>query len=276
MVAAVEQVVRAQDDTAGPQRPDLERRHERPAGLANGIAHSLVVRRSLQANVLPVVGRMLAAHGDPIHALHDVVEVEVVGAGEVVVILFVIEGPVLRIGNDRRGPHVLAHGLRVVQQLDLDRVVMARLAHVVRAVVVLVPPLIEGVAEVGRVVGEGHDRPVPSDQALTGFDDARRVDDVEHFRNQGRGDAFPLGTRTSLQFKDAFVQSGTYAETFRRERDESAADKVGHQGLGIRVTQCKDPLRKRGNLVSGRIERVPLFARYWRKGGIAWRSNSES
>ena len=54
-------------------------------------------------------------------------EIEVVGSGEIVVVFFVIEGPVVRVGHGRRRAHVFAHGLRIVQHFDLHGLVVALL-----------------------------------------------------------------------------------------------------------------------------------------------------
>ena len=69
-------------------------------------------------------------------------EIEVVGSGEIVVVFFVIEGPVVRVGHGRRRAHVFAHGLRIVQHFDLHGLVVALFAAVERAVVVFVPVLV--------------------------------------------------------------------------------------------------------------------------------------
>ena len=162
VVAAVEQVVRVEHHAARLQRPDLELPHQRPAGADDGLAHAVVVPGGLLADVLGAVGGIWAAHRNALHAVQVVAEIQVVGAGEVVVVFLVVERPILRIGHRRGRPHVSAHFLWIVEHLYLHGMVVALLAGVEGAVVVLVPMLVVGTAGEGRVVREGHDGVVPA------------------------------------------------------------------------------------------------------------------
>ena len=114
-------------------------------------------------NIAGVVLGVGAADGLAFHAAEVVGEIEVVGPGEIVVVFFVVEGPVVGVGHGRRRAHVLAHGLRIVQHFDLHGLVVALFAAVERAVVVLVPVLVAAAAGEGRIVGERHDAPVLAD-----------------------------------------------------------------------------------------------------------------
>ena len=114
-------------------------------------------------NIAGVVLGIRAADGLALHAAELVGEIEVVGPGEIVVVFFVVEGPVVRVGHGRRRAHVLAHGLRIVQHFDLHSLVVALFAAVERAVVVLVPVLVAAAAGEGRIVGERHNGPVFAD-----------------------------------------------------------------------------------------------------------------
>ena len=69
-----------------------------------------------------------------------------IGAGKVVVILFVVEGPILGVGDGGGRPHLLSHWLRVVEHLNLHGLMVTLFAAVIGAVVILVPMLIAGAA----------------------------------------------------------------------------------------------------------------------------------
>ena len=99
-------------------------------------------------------------------------------------IFLVIKGPVVRVGHGRGRPHVLAHGLRIVQHFDLHGLVVALFAAIERAIVVLVPVLVAAAAGEGRIVGERYNGPVFADQLVAGRDDAGSVDDFEHIWNE--------------------------------------------------------------------------------------------
>lgn len=103
-----------------------------------------------------------------------------VGTGKVIVILFVVKGPVLRIGHSGSGSHLLRHRLRIVEHFDLHSLMVTLFAAVVGAVVVLVPMLIAGSAGKGGIVGEGNNRPVFADKLVARCHQSRRVEQVEH------------------------------------------------------------------------------------------------
>ena len=93
-------------------------------------------------NIAAVVLGIGAADWLALHAAELVGEIEVIGPSEIVVVFFVVEGPVVRVGHGRGRAHVLAHGLRIVQHFDLHGLVVALFAAIEGAVVVLVPVLV--------------------------------------------------------------------------------------------------------------------------------------
>ena len=162
-----------------------------------------------------------------------------VGTGEVVVVLLVVLRPVLRVRHGRRRTRVGRDGLRVVQHFDLHRVVMAMAATVVGAIVVLVPVLVSGTAEVGRVVGEGDDGPVLPQQPVAGVHDAGRVDHIEDFRNDGGGDVALGAERGLLLLVDGVVDGERDAEVLRCEHHQAAACEVPDQGVRLGVREAR-------------------------------------
>ena len=128
-----------------------------------------------------------------------------VGPGEIVVVFFVVEGPVVGVGHGCRRAHVLAHGLRIVQHFDLHGLVVALFATVERAVVVLVPMLVAAAAGEGRIVGERHNSPVLADQLVAGRDDAGGVDDFEYIWNEFGRNALARANRLFFALVDSLV-----------------------------------------------------------------------
>ena len=220
-----------QHHAASLERRDLERRDQRPACLLDRLTHANIVRRSPRNHVRLAVTAVRAARGGALHAVQLVAEVEVVGAGEVVVVLLVVERPVLRIGDDGGRPHVVGDRLRVVQHLDLHGMVVPVPAHVVRPVVVLVPMLVVSAARERRVVRVRHDGPVLADQPVAGGHHARRVDDLEDLGNgRGRDPALVADHRLFL-LVDRVVDRCRDAEVFRCQHHEAPADEVLDQAL---------------------------------------------
>ena len=100
-----------------------------------------------------------------------------------------IEGPVVGVRNRRGGAHLRGDRLRVVEQLDLHRLVVALLARVVRSAVVLVPVLIPRPARERRIVDERHDGPVFACQQVARRHQAGGAQQVEDFGDRRGGDA---------------------------------------------------------------------------------------
>ena len=232
VVAPMEQIVGVQHHAPRRQRRHLELAHQWPAGIRDRGAHPFVVAGAAGANVRLGVGGFGAAYRHALHAVQVVGEIQVVRAGEVVLILLVVEGPVVRIGHHGGGPHVLRHGLRVVEQLHLHGLVMALLAAVERAVVVLVPVLIVGAAGEGRVVGEGHDGPVAAKQRIACRNHAGRFDDAQDVRHRGGGDGGAVvAVGALLLFVDALVDVLRDAELLRPQHHQAAAGELALQAF---------------------------------------------
>ena len=113
-----------------------------------------------------------------------IIEIELL-RDKVVRVLFVIDCPVVGVGDDRDWPHVLVNPLWEIQYLDLYGLMMALFPPVPWAVVVLVPVLNFGPATKGRILYERHDRPVFADELIACRDEPRGVEHLEHLRNAG-------------------------------------------------------------------------------------------
>ena len=150
VIRTMEDVVRTQDNGADAQRCHLKLAHKRPPQVGECLFHPDVMRRTAVNDVVFVVWGVGSSDRLIFHVLNHVVEINMVRPCEIVLILFVIERPVVRIGRDRRRSHVIGDRLRIVQYLDLHGVVVTLFSAVRGAVVVLVPNLIFAVA------GEGH------------------------------------------------------------------------------------------------------------------------
>ena len=248
----MEQVVGVEHDAAGLERGRLEGGDERPAGVQDGVSHADVVTGTAIDDVLVVVAGVRSADGNALHATHLVGEIEVVGAGEVVVVLFVVQGPVLGVGHRRRGPVVLPDFLGVVEHLDLHGLVVAVLAAVVGTVVVLVPVLVVGTAGEGGVVGEGHDGPVLPHQAVARGDHPGCLDDVENLGNQRSGDVASGLEGFAFLVVDHLVDAEGNTEVLRRQHDQPAAREVPQQTIGGRVQLAPAPDSASRNLVNAR------------------------
>ena len=155
-----------------------------------------------------------------------------IGTGEVVVVLLVIESPVLRIGHGGGRTHVLGHGLGVVEQLDLHGMMVAVLAGVVGTVVVLVPMLVAFAADERCVVGERHDGPVLAHQRVAGSDDPRRPQHFEHIGDERGGDVALGVERGPLLLENALVQFRCDTELPRAEQNKAPTGEI--------VDQCVD------------------------------------
>ncbi len=237
VVAPVEGVVGVEDDAARRQRRRLEGPHEGPPGVGHRLPHAPVVGRAAPADLLGIVLGVGAAHGLALHAAQVVVEVEVVGAGEVVLVLLVVKGPVVGVGHGGRGPHLRSHGLRVVEHLHLHRLVVAQLAAVAGRVVVLVPVLVPPAAGEGGVVGEGDDRPVLAQEPVAGPHEARGVEQLQDLRDAGRSHGLPGPGGLFLEVVDALVDLGGDPEAVGGQQDDPPAREVPHEPLRRRAGQ---------------------------------------
>ena len=95
-----------------------------------------------------------------------------IGPGKIIVILLVIEGPVLRIGHGCRRAHILAYILRIVEHLDLHRLMVTLFTGIVRTIVVLVPVLIMG-AGWDNVATKRDDSPIRAKDTFYGRPETR-------------------------------------------------------------------------------------------------------
>ena len=234
VVPPVESVVGVEQHASRPQRCRLEGFHEGPSRVRHGFPHPDVVGRATMDDVLPFVFGIGTAHRDALHPADLIFEIEVVGAREIVVVFFVVERPVVRVGNGGRGTHDFGHVLGIVEHFDLHRLVVALLPGVIWAVVVLVPVLVPGAAREGGVVGEGHDGPVSSHDPVAGIDDAGRVDDLQDIRDAARCHRFSC--QVGLLFPACICVGGS----LRGCRDFPAA---GRRCRGWRNPGRGDPVR---------------------------------
>ena len=136
--------------------------------------------------------------------LNHVVEINMVRPREIVLILFVIERPVVRIGRNCRRAHVFGDRLRVIQYLYLHGVMVTLFSAVRGAVVVLVPDLIPAVAGEGHG-GKRNDCPVLADKSVARGDDAGRVEYLQHLRDLRKQSTLRWFGRTLLALIDAFM-----------------------------------------------------------------------
>ena len=231
VVAPVEGVVGVEQDAARRQRRRLEGAHQRPAGVRHRLAQAPVVGGAALADLLGIVLGVGAARRLPLQAAQLVGEVEVIGAGEVVVVLLVVEGPVVGVGHRRRGPHLRRDRLRVVEHLRLHRLVVAQLAAVVGPVVVLVPVLVPPAAGEGGVVGEGDDRPALAQEAVQGPHQAGSVEHLQDLGDARRRHRLPVAGGLFLLLVDALVDLGGDAEGLGGEQHDPPAGEVPHQPL---------------------------------------------
>ncbi len=81
------------------------------------------------------------------------------------------------------------------------------------------PVLVAAAAGEGRVVGEGYDGPVLTDQLIAGRDDARGIDDFEHVWNEFGRDALASADGLLFALVNSLVNCGWNAEAFRGEDD---------------------------------------------------------
>ena len=95
-------------------------------------------------NIAAVVLGIGAADRLPLHAAELVDEIEVVGPGEIVVVFFVVKGPVVRVGHGRRRAPCPRARPADSTAFRFARLVVALFAAIERAVVVFVPVLGRG------------------------------------------------------------------------------------------------------------------------------------
>ena len=95
VVAPVVSVVRIEHDAARPEWSRFELPDQRPARVRNRIPHTLVVCRAAVNDVVDIVLGLGPTYPLALHAADVVVEIEMIRAGEVVVVLLVVEGPVV-------------------------------------------------------------------------------------------------------------------------------------------------------------------------------------
>ena len=91
----MEDVVRTQDDGAGAKRSHFKLAHKGPIQVGERLNHPDVVRRAAMDDVVFVVYGVGAADRFLFHILNHVVEINMVGPREIVLIFFVIERPVV-------------------------------------------------------------------------------------------------------------------------------------------------------------------------------------
>ena len=152
-------------------------------------------------------------------------------AGKVVVILFVIKGPILGVGHGGGRPHLLGHRLGVIEHLNLHGLVVALFAAVIGAIVILVPMLIARTAGKGGIVGKGHNRPVFADKLVAGRDQPRRVEQIKHRGHVGRCHADTCIVDRLFLPVDLVMNLGRDAQAFGGQDDQPATGKVEHQSI---------------------------------------------
>ena len=151
-----------------------------------------------------------------LHTVNLVSEVQMVSTRKVVVVLFVIECPILRIRYGRCGSHIRFDLLRVIEHFQLHRLMMSLFSHVVRTVIVLVPVLIVGTTHKRRVMRKRHDCIVFANQQFASFFYARRFRDLQDIGNRLRSDSFFIPIRRQLLLKNRIMNVQRNAELSRR------------------------------------------------------------
>ena len=232
VVAAMEKVVGIEHHAAGAQRPDLEGAHQGPAGVFDSRTHADVVAGAAFADFRGIVIRLRPADRYAFHAGEVVGEIQMVCAGEIVVVLLVVERPVLREGHGGGGAHVGADFLGVVEHFHLHGLMVALPAAIERAVVVLVPVLIVGAAGEGRVVGVGHDGPVFAEQLIASGHQPGRFDHLQDFRDVGGVDGGAVVDEGALfPLVDGVVDVRRNAQGLRCQDDDAATDEIHQQAI---------------------------------------------
>ena len=95
MVAPVKQIVGHEDDAACANRRCLESFDERPTRVGDSVAHANVVICIAAGDVGVSVSRIWPTDRRTFHACQLIVKIEMICAGKIVVVFFVVEGPVM-------------------------------------------------------------------------------------------------------------------------------------------------------------------------------------